>query len=138
MRSFKAKALFDNPMDWMSEYGQITELYFDAGSNFCSRLFTILLEGLGVRWKNAPKGSHDTVGIVKRQVQEINQSHRKHIGALKEWWKRTFFIEKFINNTPRKIVSWKTPYQQWTLYKEPEETNQINVLKDVHWAEPIL
>ena len=84
MRSFKAKAILDKVMDWTSEYGQITELYFDAGSNFCSRLFTIPLEGLGVNWKNAPKGSHENVEIVERQVQEINRYHRKHIGALKE------------------------------------------------------
>ena len=124
MRSFKTKMLFDNVMDWITINGYPKQIYFDKGTNFCADGFTKPLEGLGISWKNAPPSSHQTIGIVERQNREINRYFRRHHKAIESWWLHTGFIQELLNETPRKILSWKTPNEIWSNLQLPVKVHQ--------------
>ena len=105
LKSMEVEMLIEIMHTFFKEVGKPKIAYSDSGTNFTSKQFTQFMRNKGVDFKIAPPRSHKTVGIVERQMREVNKYFIKN-GQVHKWWMHTQNILDLLNNTPRQVLDW--------------------------------
>eukprot|EP00834_Sanchytrium_tribonematis_P005345 NODE_318_length_9930_cov_0.612857.p1 type:complete len:356 gc:universal NODE_318_length_9930_cov_0.612857:2843-3910(+) len=128
LESFTASELVRVFDEWLqSSTIWIQELRFDAGTNFVSKVFTEWLHRKGAQRIEPVPRSHQTIGLVERQIQEVNRYFRRHPHYLNIWWTRVHIIAQILNLTPRKSLNWNSPLE----VLQTSLDNSLNVIEIV-------